>query len=745
MEKGSRTKRAFSILLLVLCNAVLIVSVVFYAIRYSREVHDAKEASTLDGFCNSVDALRKISEMYLDSELDSAKGWAGYIEQMQMNREEALAYITALDDQSGAAAHIVDMDTFDAWSTRYINGDNRIYTYSKNLESTDSHVRSIIENMKKIFAGEKCVLSRYKINESQRICIAVGARVTLREEDGSDRDYLLLRTIPVEHMKSRWLFPTAFSSAQIGLIATNYDYVIPSAVMRSETFIDFVRSYNFADDFYGADRYLSQIASQTSGLMQLYDSRGQLCYWYYSRLDGYPEVDILGYLPSNQLVTDVESLSIAYVVAAAMFALILIDGAYILNINRELRKTARFANRASRFKTQFLSTMSHDIRTPLNAVLGMTELAQSKIGNQEYVKECLAKITISGNHLLTLINDILEISRIESGKTNLNPEPFGVRLLVANLESLVRSQATGHGLELSVEIGELLFENLIGDRLRLTQVYLNLLNNAVKYTKAGGKIRLLVREEGMSVPDRAGEGQPAGRSDGDGRVMLTCVVQDNGIGMSEEFQRTMYESFTRVSDARVDKIQGTGLGLAIVRHLVDLMQGTIECESALHVGTTFTVRIPLRAFTGELPEAAGPTAEASDDLLGLHILIAEDNDINWEIISTMLGDYGIVCDRAENGRECVERLLNSTPGAYQLVFMDVQMPLLNGLEATRQIRASGREDLKNIPIAAMTADAFAEDVQECMDGGMNAHISKPIQIDKVVSTIRLLLARARQP
>ena len=171
-----------------------------------------------------------------------------------------------------------------------------------------------------------------------------------------------------------------------------------------------------------------------------------------------------------------------YVVVVAMFALILIDGTYILNINRELRKTARFANRASRFKTQFLSTMSHDIRTPLNAVLDMTELAQSKIGNQEYVKECLTKITISGNHLLTLINDILEISRIESGKTNLNPEPFGVRLLVANLESLVRSQATGHGLELSVEIGELPFENLIGDRLRLTQVYLNLLNNAVKFT-----------------------------------------------------------------------------------------------------------------------------------------------------------------------------------------------------------------------------------------------------------------------
>ena len=215
------------------------------------------------------------------------------------------------------------------------------------------------------------------------------------------------------------------------------------------------------------------------------------------------------------------------------------------------------------------------------------------------------------------------------------------------------------------------------------------------------------------------------------------------MGMSKELQKTMYESFTRVADGRVDKIQGTGLGLAIVKHMVELMNGDIMCDSELGAGTVFTVRIPLIAATEALPHAAEHIGDENSDLVGLHLLIAEDNDINWEIISAMLEEYGIVCDRAENGRECVDFLLAAVPGTYDLVFMDLQMPLLNGLQATREIRFSGREDLQTIPIAAMTADAFAEDVQGCMAAGMNAHISKPIQIDKVLSTIRFLVSRPK--
>lgn len=728
MKSSENTKKHIVIALLVLFNITLILSLVLFAVQYSRNVRLQKEKAQLENFCNTVDTMRQISERYLDAELESAQSWAAFIEKEHMTREEALSYIAALDDQSTAEAHIVDMDTFDAWSTCYTDGSNTVTIYREGAEALEPHTRSNAVRLKNMFYGEKCILSKYRVRESQRVFISVGTRVTLKEADGSDRAYLLLRAIPVDYMKSLWLFPTSFSEAQIGLIATNYDYIIPSTVMRSETFINFVRFYNFENDYFGADKLLSQIKTQRSGLLTLNDSKNQSCYWYYSRLDTFDEADILGYIPVKALADDSSNLSIVYVVAVAMFFLILIDGGYVLSINCRLRAAAVLANQANQSKSQFLSTMSHDIRTPLNAVLGMAELAQARLDDKAYVKDCLAKIMVSGNHLLTLVNDILELSRVESGKISLNPEPFHVRMLVSNLESITRSQVAGHGLSFECVVETLPFENLIGDRLRLTQVYLNLLNNAVKYTKAGGKVRLTVKEENITES---------------GNVTLTCIIEDTGVGMSKELQKTMYESFTRVADGRVDKIQGTGLGLAIVKHMVELMNGDIMCDSELGAGTVFTVRIPLIAATEALPHAVEHIGDENSDLVGLHLLIAEDNDINWEIIFAMLEEYGIVCDRAENGRECVDFLLAAVPGTYDLVFMDLQMPLLNGLQATREIRFSGREDLQTIPIAAMTADAFAEDVQGCMAAGMNAHISKPIQIDKVLSTIRFLVSRPK--
>lgn len=728
-EKIRNTKKYIAMIAVFLCNIVLIVTVVLFTIKYQRDIYDRKEGDQLEGFCNTVETMKQISAQYLTTELDNAEAWAAYILHEHMTLDGALSYISTIDKDTPSEAHIVDMDTYDAWSSVYTNGKNSIsyYKETSNLIKTSGspYVGSNIKSAQNIFNGKSSILCNYLIKEESRRVISLGTRVTLSTGDGADKDYLLLRVIPLETIKSIWLFPTSFRTAQIGMITTGCDYIVPSNAMRSENFMEFVRFYNFYDDYCGADAVLAPLKTESNGLLTLNDSKGQPCYWYYSKLDNFEDADVIGYIPTSSLSYKVEGLSIVYVVAAAMFLLIILDVGYILIINKRLRATAKIANQANKSKTRFLSTMSHDIRTPLNAVLGMTELAQSRTDDPEYVKECLAKITVSGNHLLTLINDILEISRVESGKTKLTPEPFNVRLFISNLESLTRSQAVGHGLSFECNIGELPYENLIGDRLRLTQVYLNLLNNSVKYTKAGGNVSLTVYEEN---PEE------------NGNVTLTCVISDNGTGMSKEFQKTMYESFARVADARVDKTEGTGLGLSIVHHMVDLMDGTIDCESEVDVGTTFKVRIPLKAAAeDELPQGDVQNEDTVSDLLGLRILIAEDNDINWEIIRSLLTERGIVCERAENGRECVDFLLAAAPGTYDLVFMDVQMPYLNGLDATREIRASERDDLRKIPIAAMTADAFAEDVQECIDAGMNAHISKPIQLDKVLITIRLLL------
>lgn len=248
----------------------------------------------------------------------------------------------------------------------------------------------------------------------------------------------------------------------------------------------------------------------------------------------------------------------------------------------------------------------------------------------------------------------------------------------------------------------------------------------MKYTDPGGSIRLEMEE--------------AYTENG---VTLICTVADNGVGMTPEFQKLMYDSFARVSDSRIDKTEGTGLGLAIVKRMVELMDGTVTCKSAPGAGTTFIVRIPLMAAV--MPAAASHGAvqhqEHRGDLTGVRVLIAEDNDLNWEIISDLLGDYGIRCDRAENGRVCVDMLRAAPPDTYDLVLMDVQMPVLNGRDAAKELRADQREDLRTIPIVAMTADAFAEDVQMCLDAGMNGHVAKPIELEKVLAEIRLLLSR----
>ena len=732
MEKTKKRGRRYTgIVLLVLCNAALIAAAVLFTVWYSRNIQQEKELSMKEAFCSNVDTMRQISERYLDEQLDNANSWKSYIEDRHMTKDEALAYIAGIENAETGEAHIVDMETYEAWTTNRQGSDNYVNIYWRAYCKEGEYAREWLRTAEKIFNGQKCVLGRYKILETGRNVIGVGTRITLREADGSDRDYLLVRAILVSHMKELWIFPTGFPTAEIGMITTKADYVVASDAMKSDNFMEFVRYYNFRDDYNGADRLLEQLKTQDSGVLELYNSKKpqQLCCWYYSRLENFDDVDILGYIPEEDLIPTVESLSIVIVVAGLTLLIGIINAVYILSINRRLRATTKEAEQASRSKTQFLSTMSHDIRTPLNAVLGMTELAQNRIGDTAYVKECLRKISVSGNHLLTLINDVLEISRVESGKININPAPFDVALMISGLESITRSQATGHGLDFEVEVGELPHAALMGDKLRLTQVYLNLLNNAVKYTRPGGKVELKVWEEDAADAEK---------------TTLACVVRDSGVGMSPEFQKTMYESFTRVADSRTDKIQGTGLGLAIVKRMVDLMDGTIECESIPDVGTTFTVRIPLVPAVLAADASAGhPAEDAGRDLQGVRVLIAEDNELNWEIISTMLEDCGIHCTRAENGRECLDMLLSAGPGTYEAVLMDIQMPVMNGLDATRALRACGRADLRRMPIIAMTADAFAEDVQNCIDAGMNAHVAKPIEIEKVLTTLRRVLVKAK--
>lgn len=565
-----------------------------------------------------------------------------------------------------------------------------------------------------------------------------GSKVTLSTDEGR-RDYLLLRLMPVEEIRKMWVFPTEFATAEVGIINRSGSYVIPSASMRSESFLDLIRAYNFPDDYRKVYDLHDTLLNTDSGTLYYRDSTGDLCCWYYSSFGGDSQMDILGYVKASDLAGDDGMWYVAVIIICSGLALLMVvDGLTLLRINRHLREAVTAAEQANETKTRFLSSMSHDIRTPMNAVLGMTEIAKAQVDNPERVTDCLNKIATSGNHLLTLVNDILDISQVESGRMALNPAAFSVRELAEEAAGILKVQTDSKRISFTQTYGAMPHDALVGDKLRISQVVISLLTNAAKYTPRGGTVRFEVHEEPV-------EGDAGGTETE--RTRLVFVIEDNGMGMTPEFQKVMYDSFSRATVSQLNAVQGTGLGLAIVKQLVDLMGGSIDCVSAPQRGTRFTVKMELPVAQGQGPlghEKVGEAEPAGAATEGMHVLVAEDNDLNWEIVSALLESNSITCERAENGAVCLEKLKGAPAGTYDAVLMDVQMPVMNGLEATRAIRALDDPLLRRTPVIAMTADAFAQDAQACFDAGMDAHIPKPIDIQAVLRCLARLKGTARK-
>jgi len=521
---------------------------------------------------------------------------------------------------------------------------------------------------------------------------------------------------------------------------------------------------------------------------------------------------------------------------------------------KDLEAARQRALKATRAKSEFLSNMSHDIRTPMNAIVGMTTIAIAHIDDRLQVQNCLKKIALSGRHLLGLINDVLDMSKIESGKMTLTAERVSLREVFDGIVSIVQMQIKAKGQDFNVHLDNIVSEEVYCDSVRLNQLLLNLLSNAVKYTQEGGSIRLSLYQEEQPSPK------------GSDFIRTHIMVEDNGIGMTEEFLEHIFDSYTRADSKRVQKTEGAGLGMAITKYIVDAMGGTITVESEVDQGTKFHVVLDLEKAPAQeadmvLPpwkmlvvdddEALCRTAvdvlktigiqadwtmsgekalemvakhhqlqddyqiilldwklldmdgltvtkrmrkilsadtsiilisaydwsefeeearqagingfiskplfkstlyyglkqymdieEEQDeavqdtDLSGTRILVAEDNDLNWEILKELLSDIGINLEWAENGKICLEKFQESEQGYYDAILMDIRMPVMNGYEATTAIRALERPDAQTIPIIAMTADAFSEDIQRCLDCGMDAHTAKPINLTEVVSMLK---------
>ncbi len=837
--------------LIIFVNVIIIAAILIFVVLYSRyEIQDAYRRQ-VENFENTTVTIERVTENYLEGEQNICDVWAHYINSSSMTMEEAADFVRASHVLENASAHLISLDTLTGISTRPRLGTDDDFSVSYQRLDFLGDVGWIDE------IGESINITRAYTNPMNgELSLAFCNIITLSDpESGSVIDAVLLRVIPISVLEQKWVFPQSeLMNAEISMIDVNGDYILKGSGFKNSSFYEFYNSYNPSDLEHSKELF-GRITSST-GSVSMVNSHGQECVLAYTPVLAKNGWTMLGLVPAKDLNIEKRNWVLFGVVSVGLLVLFLIDLFYMLYLNKHLQITARKAESANKAKTDFLSTMSHDIRTPMNAIIGLTAIAEKNTGDAASTKESLRKISLASNHLLTLINDILDISKVESGNLKLSPLTFSIVETVENLVNISQPMIKEKNIDFSFHVNQMEKEYLYTDQLRLNQIYINILSNAIKYTEPGGRVSVCLKEEKSEVQDC---------------IRLIYIVEDTGIGMSPEFMETMYMPFSRQVDSRVNSIQGTGLGLAITRQMVDLLGGTIDCQSEQGKGTKFTVSLDIpaadrqredmrlepidilivdddevmlqtatdtleslgasveQAYSGteaigmiehrhlsgkdynvviidwKMPEpdgietisrirseiktdvpillisaydwsdiedkakAAGANGfvtkplfrstiydkinaligkesgsiEPEDDysdLQGLNILVAEDNDINWEIISAMLSMFGITSERAENGRICVNMVSEAAEGSYTLIFMDIQMPEMNGLDATRTIRKMDNSWASSIPIVAMTADAFSENITECMEAGMNGHIAKPIDVKLVIKEIRRIKA-----
>lgn len=493
-----------------------------------------------------------------------------------------------------------------------------------------------------------------------------------------------------------------FASLAFSFIFMRLD-VFAAIAMAKEQVIEHIKVGLYVFDYNGTLVYMNDKAKELkldNRLEELYKARE------YYMSGGYA-------YRVNQLPVNGDGLSYGYVYYVS-------DETETYHYEQRLQAEKMRADEASRAKTEFLSSMSHDIRTPMNAILGMTKIASYHMDDRARVEDCLDKINISGNHLIELINEVLDMNKIESGKIELNEDNFDLVTLLDEIVVMSRPLIEGKNHTLKMDGNDITHSYVRGDKSRLSQVFMNLISNAVKYTNEGGLIEVVMKEVSANEEE----------------ANYTIMVRDNGIGMSKDYLPTLFDPFTRAKDENVNKAQGTGLGMAITKQFTELMGGDIKVSSTLGVGTTFTIIIPFKL--------ADPNENNMDDEMdiadinfdGKRVLLVEDNDINAEIAGEILEMAGLTVEFAEDGTEAVAKMEEVEDAYYDLIFMDVQMPKMDGYEATKVIRAMDREYARKVPIVAMTANAFAEDVIAAKEAGMNSHIAKPLDYAKLLDVLK---------
>ncbi len=813
----------------------------------------------------SRQTITEIGEIYMSDLTEQAA--AHFETTIELRLSQVAALVDSVSPKSTADEHAVRVSLsynarsrgFDHLAFYTQDGDfDMIYGDLVDVSEKESFFRSLSAGEEKMTMGK---------DSGGESLLVMGIPADYPLEDGR-KSVALVAALPLSYISDTLSLDAGDTRIYYFIIQSDGSFVL-RADAQEDNYFDRVRQRYESIGGKTAEEYLTQFQAAMAGRRN-YSTEfvidGERRYLYGSSL-AYSDWYLILFLPYGRLDEAVNSLGSQWGYIAIqscvilLVAMLLVFSWYYYLMHRQMknleqaREEAVHANKA---KSEFLSNMSHDIRTPMNGIVGMTAVAMANLNNVQQVENCLKKISLSSKHLLGLINDILDMSKIESGKMTLSFEAVSLQELLQGIVNIVQPQVNVKGQKFDVYTDHIFTENVYCDSVRLNQVLLNLLGNAVKFTPEGGSIQLKFMEEDSPK--------------GGGYVRLHMYVKDTGIGMSEEFQKKVFESFMREDNARVQKTEGAGLGMAITKYIVDAMGGLIEVESETGKGTQFHVRLDLekaedtqeemtlppwntlvvdddemlcqsaavsleklgvkvscaydgetavrmteersgaenefhvvlldwkmpgmdgiqtaqelrrrlgdqvpiliisaydwsgieeearkagvngfiskplfcsnlyyclRQFSGGIQTEESFLTKEKVDFSGRRILLAEDNDLNWEIAKELLSDLGLELEWAEDGVECLEKFKNSEQGQYDAILMDIRMPRMNGYEATRAIRGLERPDAAAIPIIAMSADAFDEDIRKCMDAGMNAHMAKPIDMNEVEQILRRFLA-----
>ena len=724
--------------IVIILNFIVVVAIAITITFYNRATEEKLTQNAYDSIVSLADGMQKTGTSYMKGEQEIVDSWARYINSNSMTMEEAVEYVRTSQDTSTESAHILWADTYNGLSTVAKASDPTDYSVEYKMQSFSGwYSKDLSEYIDDLdFENDSILMTTAYTNimDGER-SVAFCRELTLNYE-GEARMAYLLRVIPENTLKEKWVFTTDLADAEIAFTEADGNYIIKSTGLKGNNFFEFLYSYNKID----IEAVQEEIYDKGNSYYEALNSRGVETVYAYSVIEEGAEWLVIVSIPRASLVDSGHDYhSIVWLLLVTLSVLLISDITFfylsnvrerkdsrtILAQQEKLAKALERSEAANRSKTMFLNNMSHDIRTPMNAIMGFSKLAEDELENTDKVREYLGKIQMSAEHLTELINDILDMSRIESGKVVVEEHCESIRSLIEEIGTITRMDMEQKHLTYRVDLSELAQDYVYADRLRLKRALINIVSNAMKYTEEGGSIDLRVASYQVEEAGYTG---------------VRFTVSDTGIGMTPEFLQHIFEPFERERTSTVSGIQGTGLGMAITKNLVEIMGGTIEAQSTKGVGSTFTVNLTFRIGAESQVEEEQETQEAPVDILqGKRVLLAEDNVFNQEIARALLLQSGLTVDIVADGSEAVARMKQADRPHYDFILMDVQMPTMDGYEATRRIRDLGQEELKQIPIIAVTANAFEEDRQKAVAAGMDDHIAKPINIQILQKTLARLL------